>query len=110
MFPWMKRRLYELLQKGSIYCGFEIMYFKSAIRKPFFLKLLLQSNIYTITPWPMGITTDLKREPKCLPGWITWNLHLITNVYASHEMKPVFVTFIVLHSEYWLVILIAIEI
>lgn len=80
VFLWTKRRLYTLLQKGSIYYVSEVSHFK----------LLLQSNIYMITHEPMGITIDLKREPKCLPRWISWNLS--KNGHNSPQNKSMYIT------------------
>lgn len=92
VFPWMKRRLYKLLQKGSIYYVSEVSHLKTNC-----FKLLLQSNIYTITHEPMGITIDLKREPECLPRWISSNLSKNghnspqnKSACISHEIKEMF--------------------
>lgn len=85
VFPWTKRRLYKLLQKGSIYYVSEVSHLKTNC-----FKLLLQSNIYMITYEPMGISIDLKREPKCLPRWISWNLS--KNGHNSPQNKCMYIT------------------
>lgn len=84
VFPWTKRRLYKILQKGSIYYVSEVSHLKTNC-----FKLLLQSNIYMITHEPMGITIDLKREPKCLPRWISWNLS--KNGHNSPQNKCMYI-------------------